>query len=148
MQSLLAYWKPETADREIERGATLDHAASEQFKRVDIGDHVWIVTTRGGQLSLLGRIIVGHVTDQGGASKLLGTEDLWRSSHHIVAATGTAEPVREIDISELAGSLRFESKRDRLSVDAGMVSAQQLQTMRILHPDSASDLETAMRRAV
>ncbi len=63
MQSLLAYWKPETADYELDRGSLLDHAASEQFQRVDVGDHVWIVTVRAGELFLIGRIIVGHVTD-------------------------------------------------------------------------------------
>jgi hypothetical protein len=147
MQSLLAYWKPETADDELERGSLLDHAASEQFRRVDVGDHVWIVTVRSGELFLVGRIIVGHVTDQAGAAKLMDTDDLWKSSHHIVAASGTAEPVRDLNISEMAAALRFESKQDRLAVDGGLVSAQQLQTMRILRPESATDLEAALRRA-
>lgn len=148
MQTLLAYWKPQTVDYEVGRGEPLNHSASEQFKRVDVGDHVWLVTVRNGELSVVGRIIVGHVTDKAGAAKLLGTDDLWASNHHIVAETGTAQPTRDIVIPGLAKSLRFVSKRDRLAVDNDQVSAQQLQTMRILTPGSAAELEAAFRRAV
>jgi len=148
MQSLLAYWKPRTADYEIARQSLLDHSASKQFQRIDVDDHVWVVTVRNGKLFLLGRIIVGQVTDQAGAVQLMGTHDLWKASHHIVAALGTAEQIRNVSISSLAGSLRFDSDRDRLSVSDGLVNAQQLQTMRVLTADSAAKLEAAMRRAV
>lgn len=146
--AFLAYWKPETADFNLERGNPLDHAASEQFGRVESDDHVWIVTVRSGELSVLGCITVGHVVDRDQAAKLLGRDDLWKASHHIVAAHGTAEPLREVRIPGLAETLRFESPSDRLSVDSDLVSAQQLQTMRVLTPGSAAELEAAFRRAV
>lgn len=144
MRSLLAYWRPETADHELGRGSMLDHAASEQFQRVEVGDHVWLVTVRRNELFLLGRIIVGHVTDQAGAARLMGTNNLWESSNHIVAAEGTAQPTRNVNISRLADRLRFVSKHDRLDVDGGLVNAQQLQTMRTLTPASAHSLEEAL----
>lgn len=62
-QDLLSYWKPETADANLERGGLLNHAASDQFHRVHVGDTVWVVTVRTGDLRLLGRIKVGEVVD-------------------------------------------------------------------------------------
>jgi hypothetical protein len=97
---------------------------------------------------VLGRIIVGYVGDAAGAAKLLGTDDLWESSNHIVAAAGTAEPVREVDVPDITNWLRFESSEDRLKIREGRVIVQQLQTMRILAPTSAAELEAAFRRAV
>lgn len=140
MKSLLAYWVPETADAEA--GALLDHAASEQFGRVTPGDHVWIVIVRERVLYLIGRIVVGSVTNQAGAQKMLGRTGLWSATKHIVAAKSTTLRVGEIDITELAPSLRFVSKRgrDRLNVTDG-VDAKQLQTMRVLAPASATALE-------
>jgi hypothetical protein len=148
MQTFLYYWKPQTVDYERGRGSMLDHSSSEQFGRVSPGDHVWHVTVRDGKLSVLGRIIVGYVGDAAGAAKLLGTDDLWESSNHIVAAAGTAEPVREVDVPDITNWLRFESSEDRLKIREGRVIVQQLQTMRILAPTSAAELEAAFRRAV
>lgn len=145
MQSFLYYWKPETVDCEM--GALLRHSASEQFGRVSRGDHIWHVTVRDGELVVVGRVIVGHLVNEARAAQLLGTNDLWEASHHVVAATGTAEPVREVKIRDLAKSLRFQSKRDRLRVLGGHVDAQQLRTMRTLTPRAADELERSFRAA-
>jgi hypothetical protein len=146
MQSFLYYWRPQTADYEIGRKSKLDHSASEQFGRVHPDDHVWHVTVRDGKLSLLGRLIVGAVVDQRTAARRLDTDDLWPASYHLLASNGTAQFVREVAIPRLSGLLRFESARDRLSLDGGLVNVHQLRTMRKLTPASASKLEVALSR--
>ena len=139
----LLYWKPQTVNLTLARGGSLDHAASEQLHRVSTGDTLWIVTVRSGSLRLIARLRVGHVTDREGASRLLGTDDLWEANHHVVAQDNTAEALTEVGIDHLASSLRFESQagKDRLAIDDGYVKAQQLQTMRILTWESALSLQ-------
>jgi hypothetical protein len=69
----MMYWRPETADAGIAHGWLLNRAASNQLRRVKPGDTVWIVAVHPpGQLWLLGRIIVGIVTDYEGAKKQVG----------------------------------------------------------------------------
>ncbi|MCL6504890.1 MAG: hypothetical protein K6T86_19605 [Pirellulales bacterium] len=147
-RDFLAYWKPDTADWNVAKGGPLNHAASNQFGRVEPGDTVWLVTVRSGRLYLLGRIIVGRVTDQEGAARALHTtkDYLWEADYHIIAANGTAHEITDLDIHSLAASLRFESPtgRDRLAVADNMVSAQQLQAMRVLSPASAELLSGAL----
>lgn len=140
----LSYWKPATAKAELEHGSPLlVHAASAQFGRITPGDTVWIVTTySGGTLVLLGPIVVWRRTDQRTAAELLGTDNLWEASHHILAAPGHAAVLREVEIGDLAGLLRFESDRDRLDVSAPSGIGRQLQTMRRLTADSAAMLRT------
>ncbi|HKA08226.1 MAG TPA: hypothetical protein VKD71_13285 [Gemmataceae bacterium] len=139
-RDFMSYWRPDTLDDEIEAGGLLQHAASNQYGRVEVGDTVWLVTTRSGQLRLIGRIVVGQITDQDGAARALGSTKLWQADYHILAADGTAREVADLDTQRLAPQLRFRSANgsDRLTIDAaGLVSAQQLQTMRLLAPNSA-----------
>ena len=145
-QDLLSYWKPETADANLEQGGLLNHAASNQYHRVHARDTVWIVTVRAGELRLLGRIHVGQVTDGAQAAKALGTRDLWEADFHILAEPGSAHTIQDIPIAPLAPHLRFLSRtgNDRLVVSNGNVNPQQLQTMRVLSPDSAALLEEAL----
>lgn len=145
-QDLLSYWKPETADVNLELSGLLNHAASNQFHRVQIGDLVWIVTVRGGDLRLLGRIVVGEITHGAKAAKVLGTSDLWEADYHILAEAGSAHAIQDISVAYLAHQLRFRSRtgRDRLVVHNEGVNPQQLQTMRILSSHSARLLEEAL----
>jgi hypothetical protein len=150
-RDFLAYWRPDTVESVIERSGrrALDHAASDQFGRVAKGNTVWLVTIREGQLRLVTRIIVEHVTGQAGAARFLGCRpaELWKAEYHIVAARGTKLPIMDTDISHLAPLLRFESAvgRDRLDVrDDGTVNPQQLQTMRVLLPASADLLDAVI----
>ena len=143
MSDFLAYWTPATADSQRLKGGTQDHAASAQYRRVDRGDSVWLVTIRSGRLRLVTRIVVGHITDQKGAAKLLGVrpKDLWDAEYHILAVVGTACEIAERDIHHLAPQLRFESTsgNDRLIFgENGEANAQQLQTMRKLSQVSAA----------
>jgi hypothetical protein len=141
-RDFLAYWKPSAVDAQLLVGGELDHAAGSQYRRTRPGDTVWLVTVRDGRLRLVTRILVEHVTDQAGAGRLLGVdpERLWAADWHIIAVKGSEWPILDVDIHDLVPSLRFESKsgRDRLAVeDDGTITAQQLQTMRVLSPGSA-----------
>jgi len=145
-RDFVAYWEPKTVDAVLAMtgGRRDNHAASNQFRRMKVsrGDTVWIVTVRKGRLQLVHRIVVGHVTTQRGAAKVLGCRpsDLWDANAHIIAADGTDHVIEEKDIHAVAPRLRFQSAsgKDRLAFKVdGSVSAQQLQTMRILEPSSA-----------
>jgi hypothetical protein len=141
-RDFLAYWKPSAVDAQLQVGGELDHAAGSQYRRTRPGDTVWLVTIRGGRLRLVTRIMVEHVTDQAGAGRLLGVNPsrLWRADWHIVAVKGTEWPILDVDIHHLTPVLRFESKsgHDRLNVESdGTITAQQLQTMRVLSQRSA-----------
>lgn len=146
----LAYWKPSTVDRELKAGGPQKHAASAQYGRVQPGDTVWLVSIRGGSLRLVTSIAVGHVTGQAGAAELLGVpaDNLWEAEYHIVAAQDTAKEIGDRDIQHLAPQLRFVSANgnDRLTLKAdGSVNAQQLQSMRVLSPESAQLLAGALQ---
>jgi hypothetical protein len=131
-RNLLMYWKPETAEHH--RSPVLKYVAGEQLNRVSAGDTVWVVTVRAGGLFLIGRLRVGALTDQQGAARRLGTTDLWEASRY--ALTETPEPLQNLDITAISGLLRFRGRSDRLQVKDGCVNPQQLQTMRILTPES------------
>jgi hypothetical protein len=143
MSHYLAYWRPSTV-REILAGPRelLNHAAGNQYERVKSGDTVWIVTAwPGGRLVLLGRVPVNEVVDHPTAMRRLRVKDLWKATHHILAVPERAEPVREVDLVDMAPALRFESHRDRLDVSEGRVDGKQLQTMRQLTVKSAELLQ-------
>jgi len=137
----LSYWKRATVQRVLEEDSPLlGHAASEQYDRLAPGDTVWIVTTwSGGHLMLLGPILVDQLTDRETAARVLGTDDLWEASHHILAPSGREAPARDVDLSDIAAELRFESPRaDRLDLSDPAKVASQLQAMRRLTPASAA----------
>jgi hypothetical protein len=142
-RDLLQLWHHTTADWHLSEGYVLSHAGSDQFHRVLPDDTVWAVTVYPpGELVLLGRLRVGESTDREGARERLATDDLWEARYHIIAKQGTEEPLREVDLMDVAGDLRFVSKvNDRLNLVDGLVNAQQLQTIRRLTAESAAMLE-------
>jgi hypothetical protein len=133
----LSYWKPSTAEHQLDVPSPLQHAASEQYGKVRPGDTVWICTTwPGGVLTLLSRIVVRGVMSQEEAERHLGQE-LWPATFHILAEDSLAEPLRQVDCADIVKYFRFVSDRDRLTVTDGRVDAKQLQTMRQLTPGTA-----------
>jgi hypothetical protein len=137
------YWKPPQAAYPIDRGETLYHSASDQLRKVEAGDTVWIVTVSYlGELILAGRIRVGGVIDDAEAVRRFG-ENVWEANHHIFAEKGTEEKARLVNLMDIAASLRFKSKNgnDRLTITDGKLNAQQLQSMRELTEDSVRLLE-------
>jgi hypothetical protein len=145
-RDFLAYWKPNTAAANLAHGGRLQHAASNQYGKVYPGDSVWIVTTRDGELRLLGRIIVNQITDGDTAAKRLGKANLWAADYHIISDDAEATPIRDVDIAEIASQLRFVSRmgNDRLDVSNSKIRSQQLQRMRELTPESAQSLGNAL----
>jgi hypothetical protein len=139
MADFLLYWVPETANYELKVGRPLNHAASQQLRRVQSGDTLWIVTVFHGELTLLGRLVVDDITDTDEARQRLGTDDLWDADYHAIAVAETEEKLSEINLSNIQGQLRFQSVqgKDRLTVTDGRVRPQQLQTMRLLASQSA-----------
>lgn len=142
-KQFLHYWKPSTADAEADT-KILDHAASNQFKRVAKGDTVWLVTARDGVLELIGKLKVAIVCGQAEAAShlRLDPDDLWDASHHIIAEDGGLAPVWA-EIQKAAAKLSFVSSTGRASLDLddGKVNPSQLQTMRELSAESAELLE-------
>ncbi len=137
----LQYWKPEQIDYALVNAASADHAGSGQYKRMKVtpGDTVWIVTRRPtGDLVTIGRIYVGEVISRGEAVRRFGEKDVWDAENHIVAELGTEEKFRELSLMDIAAQLRFHGKKDRLEISDSHVTAQQLQTLRKLTPDSVA----------
>jgi hypothetical protein len=141
-RQFLQYWKPKQVDREIVIGHTLDHSGSEQLNKAAPGNIIWIVTVRQGQITLVGRLVVGEIIDYREAKNRFGS-DVWAASHHAVAKRGTEEPINELSLMPIAESLRFVSSthRDRLDIEVGKVDGKQLQAIRELTPQSARLIE-------
>jgi hypothetical protein len=97
------------------------------------------VTVFKGNLFLVGRLVVDQViVGQEAAVDFFGTNDLWNARYHIAAEAGTVEPLRLIDLTEVATELTFQSKdAPRLTVENGKCNPQQLQSARVLTPDAA-----------
>lgn len=142
----LYYTKPGQAavDMDIHGvdGIGLDHWASDQFKKVQPGDHLWIVTIEEGELFLIGHLPVEHLMTHEEAVKFLGRDDLYARNHHVVCSPDRAEYMTVVNIHSIAPSLRFHSDKDRLAFcEDGTVTAHQIQSMRRLTEDSTEILE-------
>src|SRR5581483_4589008 len=107
----MSYWtsKQPSFDDPEEK---LNHAASNQYKRCEIGDVVWIVTLDDGKLHLVGRIPVKYKVDYNEACQMLKRDDLWQANWHIISDPQGGDGIRKILIHEFADSLRFVSKSD------------------------------------
>lgn len=82
MSDWLMYWRPETVleNLDLRRGgrgkSRLAHAASDQLRRVQPDDRVWIATMDwSDQLRRLGPLVVAHVVDQHRAERPLKSEN-------------------------------------------------------------------------
>ena len=142
----LYYTKPEQAAIDLEEhgadGIGLDHWASNQFKKVQPGDHLWIMTIDGGELLLIGHMEVRHVMNHSDAVKFVGRKNLYARTHHVVCSQDDSEHMGVVNIHPIASLLRFKSPIDRLVLDPlGHVTAFQIQSMRRLTSDSVKLLE-------
>jgi hypothetical protein len=121
-----------------------DHACSGMLSNVKPGDTLWIVFNKQvGELLLIGKLEVGLVTTNVNEVKgLTGREQPFReASHYVVARVNTDVTPKSINISEVAEELRFESDRDRLTVENGKIAQGQLRQKRHLTRASAALLE-------
>ena len=142
-RSFLQLWKYKQAAFEVELAEPLRHSASSQFGRVQIGDTLWIVAVNpDGVLFLVGRLLVGDVLDDPTAVERFGN-DIYEADLHVESKPGAEELPCLVNLMDIAGKLRFESKggNDRLHLVEGRVDARQLQVLRQLNAESVRLLE-------
>lgn len=140
MADYLSYWLPSTVANEI--GRPINHAASEQFRKVDPGDTIWFASILDHRLHLIGRLVVERVVSQSEAQTELGRDDVWKARYHVLSKPGTIVVARRLDVSRLTTELRFDGKIDRFPA---RVTGQSLQTMRRLTETSAVLLDRALK---
>lgn len=142
----LLYWKVAPEERgQIAQHRRTAYAASNYLKRVKPGDVLWIITVHNYHLYLLGRLKVEFVVDDTGIAQELvdSLSDEWdEADWYAISNKYNIEPMREIDISHLADTLRFVSKvSEALDIEQGRIDAQQLRTLRQLTSPSAQLLD-------
>lgn len=143
----ILYWKLTPEERlTLNETRSAAYAAHPQLARVKPGDVLWFVNVYVGRLFLLGRLAVEIVADDIDlAQELVGSyRGEWQEADwYALANKYSVERLREVEITPLAGILRFNSRyADRLSVDdVGHVEATQFRALRELHADSAKILD-------
>jgi hypothetical protein len=137
----MVYWKPDTAHSMLLKGGNLGHSASNQYGRIDVGDVLWIVSSREfGDLRLINRQEVDELIPE---EELKDDEFIaraWKSAYHVF--TDSPSPLVCIDISDIAGRLRFDGTSDRLPEE---FSGRNFQTMRKLTPKTIELMESVWR---
>ncbi len=142
----LLYWKVAADIRaDIGQHMTTAYAASNYLRRVKPGDVLWIVNVNQHRLYVLGRLKVEFVVDDTAIAQDLvdPLPDTWQDADwYAISNKYAIEPMREIDITQLADNLRFQSRvSDMLDVVDGRVDANQLTTLRQLTVQSAQLLD-------
>jgi hypothetical protein len=147
----LQYWKPSEINAELARqqvrGMPLSVIAGKQLRKVVRGDTVWIVSIANERrLTLYAKVIVDNLArGEDEVVDRIGHRPSYKSPIYALARNGTEPWITGVDLSPIASSLRFDGKPDSLVVRSSSVSAQQLQSMRLLRPESARLLEFAWR---
>lgn len=139
---VLKYWLYSAVERHMKTSqGVINYSASDQYHRLDVGDHLWAVTMppKTQILLLFGGMTIGWMGDRVEAAQRLGThpDALRRPNIHVLADPATVEPYELIDITEIALDLRFDSAlgRDHLPERSW---PQALQTMRVLSAETVS----------
>ena len=137
MNHWLVYWRPLTLLNAIYFGGKLDHTAGQQYKRISVGDTLWIVgSIKAGNLTLLGKQRVDRLIDQDTAEAEQG-EMLWESDFHAMSDKPLAKvciPLR----GNVIKSLRFIGKSQSLPAN---FSGCHLQTTRKLSKPTIETME-------
>lgn len=138
------YWKLTPSQRQtLTSRQPLMYAASNQLQRVQPGDVLWMVNVYLGNLYLVGKLLVEFVVDNTELALELvdpQTDEWYEADWYAIANRYNAEAMREVDITPLAGGLRFDSEAYQLDLDNG-VQATQLTQLRKLTSESAQILE-------
>jgi hypothetical protein len=144
MRTFLFYWTTEQVVDVLELGI-LPHAGSNQFKRVSVGDRIWITGRARGthELFVVGYLDVALKMDEEAAQERMDQIrpgfNVWPADWHVFAKPGNECHTREVSMVPVYGRLSFDSpKNRRLALTAGHPNAQQLQTMRLLTADGAA----------
>jgi len=134
-----AYWKNDSWTRELQRGATLNHTAANNFrsKGVAPGDVVYIVTVLKGELYVGGKIVVERVVSQKQAEEAILGENLWNAVDHLIAVPGATAPLRPIQASSSVARRILFTTGKGLLYRKGKIDEQTLRGVRELTPESA-----------
>ena len=144
----LQYWKPFQIKDAISEPWLLNLSAGNQLAKVFPGDTVWIISVEPpGRLITLGPIHVERILYQQKAKTLLD-DNVWQASWYIIDSSVDAFEAKYADISSIAPSLRFVSKKSpKIETKRGRVNGIQFQQMRRLAPKSAELISQEWNRA-
>src|SRR5687768_8478800 len=97
----LKYWLYSAVERQMAVPHKLvNYSASDQYGRLDVGDHLWVVTMppKTQTLLLFGHMVIGWMGDRSEAAQRLGThpDALRKPNIHVLADPDTAEPYEVI----------------------------------------------------
>jgi len=121
----------------------LTYLTGAQLRRVKPGDVLWVINVHQGRLFLIGRLLTEFVVDDSEvALALVEPEDeIWPDAEwYVISNRYSAESLREIDVTPLAGGLTFDSGSYQLDLSGG-VDVGQLRALRRLTPETAQLLE-------
>jgi len=140
----MLYWKITPDQRlDLANRRRADYASHNQLNRVKPGDVLWIVNVYHQQLFLLGRIAVEMVIDDLTIAQEIvdsHTDDWYEADWYAIANKYNVEPLREVNISQFADQIRFNSESEQLDLTDG-VDVKQLLPLRELHPSTADLLQ-------
>jgi len=132
----LVYWRKDQVEEAVS-DRLVDHAASEQFSRVQSGDLLWICGRgKTDQLVTVGPLKVLDVVGQTEAERRLPYQP-WKAKFHAMAAADEELAAREVSLTSIVGKLRFNSKVSP-RLDSATPLGQQLQRIRQLTKTSAN----------
>lgn len=147
----LLYWKLTPEERlDLTQARPATYAAGAQLRRVKPGDVLWLVNVYRNNLFLVGRLQVDIVVNDSEIAQELvdpsRDEDFsadWDDAEwYAIANRYQVEPLREINITQLAEKLRFRGLVNALTLREGRIEINQLRMLRQLTPESADWLET------
>jgi hypothetical protein len=149
----LKYWQFDNIKNALEHEhSTMKHSASDQYRRVSVGDQLWgcCVTAEDGRLFLFGHMNIDWIGSPEEAAQKPGIHShiLQEGEIQVITADENVEQVKWIDITDIAPQLRFISPidRDKLELVNGRVNPQQLQKMRRLTPETVKLLRDTWYR--
>lgn len=144
MAHYLLQWKTDKDELEGRSRPPMNHLAGGQLDKVQSDDTLWIVNNEIG-FCLIGKVEVKLVVSTAAEAKaILQTDSLFRERSnylYAIAKSYTVEKMQWINISNIAGELRFDSENDRLDVEDGKVASLQILRIRKLTEESAQLLE-------
>ncbi len=124
----------------------MDHVADNRFvdRGVQPGDFIYAVTVMDGELYLLARLEVGKICDFDEAASILGTEDLWEASDHVIASASTPKHFDRAVPFGVSERLEFVSGNTTKPLkfkSPGQLDRQTLRGVRELDSGSAAELD-------
>ena len=139
MKHFLYYWKHEEIEALREYpNEFIDHLGSDQLKRADVGDQIFIIGYENGSMLLLGLLDVDLIVDFPTAQKILGRDNIIKKDLHAIAKDDRYLPCL-IPVDDLLPDLDVITA-DSLERIGLPIHPNRFQTMRRLTEASAKKL--------